>query len=262
MNIHDILQKPWVIPTAVGAGAFGGGLGLGYILGRRNVLKEWSRYLEMKEAVDETNSYLDSLKEKASDDMEVLDTVEVPQPEPDVEEELVDVEEIIDEVNSNVSEQIDYNKVEPEDEDEPEVEVTVVRNVFQSAPDDQWVYDDEIALREQNPGDPYVIHHDEFMNNEKDYSQETLTYYKGDDIVADQEDKPIYNYAGLMGSLKFGHGSGDPNVVYIRNDSIHMEWEVLLHESSFEVEVMGLVVEEQYEEADIKHANVRRFRPD
>jgi hypothetical protein len=100
------------------------------------------------------------------------------------------------------------------------------------------------------------------MNNEMDYNQETLTYYKGDDIVADQSDTPIYNHSGLMGDLKFGHGSGDANVVYIRNDSIQMEWEVLLHEGSFEVEVVGLQVEREYEESDIKHAHERRFRPD
>lgn len=131
------------------------------------------------------------------------------------------------------------------------------KNVFSNEAS-AWDYDSELQFR--NDGQPYIIHYDEFMSNETGYHQETLTYYRGDDIVADQQDSPIYNYSSLMGELRFGHGSNDPNVVYIRNDEIHMEWEVLLHEGSFSYEVAGVDKLEEYEAEDARNENNRKFR--
>jgi hypothetical protein len=234
MNFNDILQKPWVIPTAVGVTGLGVGFGVGFFTGKKQQLRELQQQI-----IDDTEEYLDTLDSGINVD-------ELPQPEIDEEvaDPVADMEEILDE------------------EVETEVEVNVHRNVFEGVEGDQWVWEDEQAHRAEHPSEPYVIHRDEFMNNENDYQQETLTYYKGDDIVAGEDDTPIYNHSALIGDLKFGHGSGDAGVVYIRNDVIHMEWEVILHEGSFEVEVNGLVVEEKYEAEDIKHAHERRFRPD
>jgi hypothetical protein len=246
MNVSDILHNKWTIPVAMGAVGLGAGFGSGYVIGKRAQLNQIKREIQeirdLEEYVDET-----------LDEEVIEDEIELPQPEVEEIPDMGPPPAVIDEDVVREIPIIDEEVIEP---------VTVVRNVFTPVPDDQWVWEDELAHRAENAGEAYVIHHDEFMNNELDYNQETLTYYRGDDIVADQEDKPIYNYAGLMGELKFGHGSGQENAVYIRNDSIHMEWEVLLHDGSFEIEVMGLVVEEEYEEADIKHSHERRFRPD
>lgn len=136
---------------------------------------------------------------------------------------------------------------------------TVRVNVFTQV-DDDWDYDVEVAARTKHA--PYVIHQEEFVADEMDYRQETLTYYAGDDIMADPADTPIYGYANLLGELKFGHGSKDPSVVYIRNDAIHMEWEVLLHKGLYSVEVMGLTMEQDAEE-EIRHSHtVLKFRGD
>lgn len=107
--------------------------------------------------------------------------------------------------------------------------------------DQEWDMDAEVAAR--NPDEPYILHVDEFVNEEMDFDQETLEYYAGDDIITDTDSTPIYNYRGLIGELKFGHGSKDPNVVYIRNEKIHREWEVLLNPGSYAEEVMGLRAE-------------------
>lgn len=245
MDVNHIFQKPWVIPTAVGVAAAGAGFGVGYILGKK---AEHNAMLER--IMTQTASYVAARQEDAEfeedDELEAL-------PQPD--------EDLIDEAYSMSEPPEEPDEEPPVEPEEDEVEpVTVIRNVFEGLPDDQWVYEDELSAREGK--EMYVIHHDEFMGNEQDYNQETLTFYAGDDIVADQEDKPIYNYSGLMGDLKFGHGSGDVNVVYIRNDVIRMEWEVLKSEGSFETEVLGLQVEQEYEEADLKHSGERRFRPD
>jgi hypothetical protein len=133
-------------------------------------------------------------------------------------------------------------------------------NVFMAPTDDDWDY--ELELSQRDPELPYTLHVDEYLSDEMGYKQETVTYYAGDDIMADLHDVPIYNWSAFMGALNWGHGSKDKNVVYIRNEKLHREWEVLLHRGSFEVEVLGLQMEHG---GELKHSHqhtIRKFRDD
>lgn len=135
-------------------------------------------------------------------------------------------------------------------------EEPVVTNVFEH--EDVWDYEAEHESRYADT--PYIIHVEEYKADDMGFKQATVTYYAGDDIMVDVNDVPIYNHAGIMGELKFGHGSGDPMVVYIRNESIHKEWEVLHHSGSFSLEHR----QEEIEAAEDKHLqhSVHRFRED
>jgi hypothetical protein len=141
------------------------------------------------------------------------------------------------------------------------IEVTgVTTNVFDN-PDDDWDYKTELESR--GNVQPYIIHVDEFVGNENEWSQSTLTYYEGDDILTDSHDKPLYDASEIVGqNLRFGHGSKDPNVVYIRNPRLEMEMEILRDPSSYEKEVLGETIEKRAQTADLKHSHQRRFRPD
>lgn len=137
-----------------------------------------------------------------------------------------------------------------------DVEVEHV-NVFDTY-NEQWDWDIENMHRQDNH--IYVIHYDEFVHNESNYNQETLTYYAGDDILTDQLNTPIYDYEKMIGPIRFGHGSNDPNVVFIRNDQVHMEWEILRDEGKYQVEILGYDIEQSYEANDLKHSNNYKFR--
>lgn len=123
----------------------------------------------------------------------------------------------------------------------------VDRNVFQEAedrleeidPDEGWDYDIEKANRSHDR--PYVIHRDEQGEN-PGYTEATFTYYEADDVVCDAQDKIIDSREEVLGDFqdKFGHGSGDPNVVYIRNDSLGAVIEVCRSPNSFSEEVHGI----------------------
>ena len=104
-----------------------------------------------------------------------------------------------------------------------------------------WDYDEEIARR--SPGAPYIIHHDEFFEGEKDYLQSSLVYYEGDDVLSDERDKHIDDVEGTIGSdnLRFGHGSRDNNIVYIRNDRLEMDFEVMRSFGKYSQEVLGFI---------------------
>lgn len=107
--------------------------------------------------------------------------------------------------------------------------------------DEDWDWDKELAERSERH--PYILHVDEFYANEKDYTQTTLTYFSGDDILIDQDEVPIYSHTKTTGPLLFGHGSKDPNVVYIRNDKYQSEYEVLYDPDSYAHFILGLEME-------------------
>ncbi len=131
-------------------------------------------------------------------------------------------------------------------------------NIFTN--EDDWNWDVEDALRSMMADNvPFVIHQEEFIESESGFRQGTLTFYAGDEVVADELDTPIYNWKTLLGELKWGHGSRDSNVVYIRNPAVKMEWEVLLSTGHFAIEAMGLEAER---DAELKHSTPRRFRED
>jgi len=123
-------------------------------------------------------------------------------------------------------------------------------------------WDMELELSTRNGREPYVIHFDEFAENDETeggFVQKTLTYYEGDDIMTDEHDTPIYQYHTVTGVLKFGHGSKDSNVVYIRNEELQLEVEVLYMPGRYEVEVLGLDDEETVVEGQIRHAREKRL---
>lgn len=138
--------------------------------------------------------------------------------------------------------------------DEPEVQ-----SIF-SGVEDSWDQDVEESTRTQEA--PYIIHKDEYWREEMGYTQTTVTYYEGDDILVDPEDVPIYNHNTVTGPLTFGHGSNDQNVVYIRNDKLRAEYEVLRDRGMYSIEILGMQAEEKHERASLRHAGTTRFRPD
>lgn len=129
----------------------------------------------------------------------------------------------------------------------PAPEVKARRNIFRDAPDgsaimDSWDYHEERAKR--SPDIPYVIHYDE-RNEFEDYTEMTLTYYEKDDVLANERDEPIGegeerdNLVGEGNLDLFGHGSNNPDVVYIRNDRLEMVLEVCKSIQAFAEEVHG-----------------------
>lgn len=124
----------------------------------------------------------------------------------------------------------------------------------------EWDWEVENQSREANPDGPFVIQRDEYEDDEADFIQSTLTYYQGDNILADDHDVPIYNHHLVVGDLKFGHGSDDPNIVYVRNGKLRAEYEIVLDRGHFSVEVLGQDAEDIEASFDEKR-EPRRFRP-
>lgn len=135
-----------------------------------------------------------------------------------------------------------YNKVVKQytGNDDPNKAVTVdlpeeTHNIF--SPTDT-LSQAEIDSRGSNS--PYLITQGEFIEGEG--SQDTLTYYAEDGVLADSQDMPIDNVDRMVGEVnlqRFGVGSGDKRVVYVRNEAIDQDWEIVLHDGSYAEIVAG-----------------------
>lgn len=103
-------------------------------------------------------------------------------------------------------------------------------------------FDYAAEVDKRNPDEPYIITHDEFMENENGFTQGTMTYYNGDDILTDDKDVPVPDIDDIVGSealTRFGYGSRDRNVVYVRNEKIETDFEITLSQGEFSKEVAG-----------------------
>ena len=107
--------------------------------------------------------------------------------------------------------------------------------------DVEWDWD--AAKAERTGKLVYILHEDEFFQNERDYTQDTLTYYVGDHALADQNDRPIYNVAEVLGGTftnDFGKGTNQEDVQYVRNEYLKAEYEVVRAEQSYSEAVLGV----------------------
>lgn len=258
-RISEFLRAPWVIPTAVGVGSFGAGFAAGYFVKKRqdsvtyyNVdasqlsFEFGATTADVERAKLEFDTDVESSGGGEPERREPLEGISTADPKPDPSTITVDEDALA-----------ALESPDEADEEDP-VDTVTTTNVFAGALEG-WDYDVELAQRKSDA--PYVIHKDEFFADEMGYDQQTLTYYDGDDILADEQQTPVYGHERLVGELKFGHGSGDPNVVYVRNEQRQAEYEILFDPGAFSREVLGIGIEEEAEEAELRHSRaLTKFR--
>jgi hypothetical protein len=121
---------------------------------------------------------------------------------------------------------------------EPAEEVVV--SVFEGDGTEEWDYAEEVKRR--SPEVPYIITAEEYRANEGDLDQMTWTYFAGDDVLANEAEEEVDqdSSVGVKHMGQFGYGSGDPNVVYVRNVVNGYEVEVIRSHGTYAHEVKGL----------------------
>jgi hypothetical protein len=253
--VQEVVQDV-VETTSTGTGKlfliFGGlciGFTAGYLFAVKQLQTKYERVAE-SEIAEMRSHYL--AKERALDEKK-----------PPLDEVMTDLgyKTKIVSTSTDGIEEVTYMKGEPEVEDDstPVEDTPPSLRVIESSPSvrysDDWDYEVELANRSKDV--PYIIHRDEYFNNETPYEQITLTYYEGDDVLADSNDTPVDDQDAMvcLGNLgKFGHGSGDPNVVYVRNDELMLEIEIVHSDGKFATEVHG------FSDDELRHSD-RRHRP-
>lgn len=80
---------------------------------------------------------------------------------------------------------------------------------------------------------PYVVTPEEFGQADEDYDIVSLIYYK-DGVLADDYDVPIENVDDIVGLESLNHfGEYVEDAVFVRNDKLKVEYEIILHERNF-----------------------------
>lgn len=119
--------------------------------------------------------------------------------------------------------------------------VKVSNNIFTDAIPEEFDYEAELERRD--PERPYLITIQEFMDNEFEHTQDTVTYYSGDQVLADSQDEhiPLLLTIGSESITRFGDGSGNPNIVYIRDCNKGIDYEVVRSMGKYSEEVSGFL---------------------
>lgn len=244
--------------------AFCGGFGLGLYLNRRGPVE---LVIEPSSEPDLEDEAVNAYQEALNDIFHGHPMGQVISPPPN-DPSIIEVDhermehraQLIEEFGFARGMQIYQEEYAMENDDESSEETAVeVINIFSNQVS-TWDQDVEDKHRAENEG-PYVLSVDEYILNESEYTQNTLTFYEGDQILCSEDEQPVYNWHEILGELKFGHGSNDQNVFYVRNDKLKAEYEVIRDRGQFSIEVLGLEADAGLEREE-RAERLRKFRTD
>lgn len=241
--ISEFLATPKGSAVLVGsmcsASFFAGGA-LAYVLTKRSLEAKYEQIIA--EEIAEAKAFYSKLNKKE----EFADPTKLVTPYQEVVEELgygklhgedlaAESERFMERINEEIEDITEHDEIVTEDG-----------------------FDYKAEMANRTPEKPYIIHHDEFFENEQDYPQVSLTYFEEDDILVDEKDSPIPDVEGTVGqeNLRFGHGSKDNNIVYIRNERLELDFEVIRNKGNYAKEVLGFI------EHSEKIGRPRKFRRD
>ena len=137
------------------------------------------------------------------------------------------------------------------EENEPEVEEERSVSIYDRTPDPDpgeevesplLIGYDRNALKAAHK--PYLISHEEFHNTETEWDKMSIMYYEDDDVLTDENDRPVDDIDYLIGEKHldfFGlRSGGDKNQVFVRNPQISSDFEVTRHAGSYTEHVLGI----------------------
>lgn len=239
------VSKPWGLISGVGLLGLAAGGALGYFLTRRQLESKYNTIVEeeiaemrehyRRKLVGAENTILKPELETLVDQQGYKSNDEAPPMVVTPPASVVEAAEAAKEEGV-----VETKAPDPEE----------TRNIFRDTPSSEW--DEHKERAQRSPVRPYVIRYDE--REELGYEVITYTYYEDDDVVCNEKDEVIdasdrERIIGEKNLDRFGHGSDDDDIVYVRNDALQMEMEIVKSDKSYAEEVHGF-----------KHSVSRRTR--
>lgn len=237
---------------AILTGALLVGAGAGYLFTRKFVIKKLkAEYIALAEKeiaeAKEHYQHLAAVKEKPKSPEEVL-------------AELHGMSEAATEAMVSYSPTPEAEAVM---DDEPiTAPVEEKHNIFtdaESGDTNVFDYAAELKIREEHPERPYIISEEEYDQGEPGYETSSMTWYDGDDTLADDQDMTVPDPDSVVGSdnlTRFGYGSNDSKVLYVRNDNLELDFEITLDNRKFQVVVLGF----EDPDKELQHSHRPRSR--
>jgi len=117
-------------------------------------------------------------------------------------------------------------------------------NIFDNPqPDPEDIGDESWVDAPRSFDRPYVIDAAEWMLNETNYDQITLTYWADDDVLADDASHIIFDVDTVVGAAnlhRWGFKSEDKDIVYVRNEKMTTDYEITRDDRNFSEVVHGV----------------------
>lgn len=91
--------------------------------------------------------------------------------------------------------------------------------------------------------EPYIMDVEKFFEDDKMQDKVTLTYYAADGALVDDNEElitDINNTVGHMTLQNFGKLSDGPDVVYVRNEKLGIDYEIIRVYNSYAEDVLGI----------------------
>jgi hypothetical protein len=108
---------------------------------------------------------------------------------------------------------------------------------------------DDVTSWDRNPEFPYVITEAEYRIDRPEFEKDSLTYYAGDDTLAEENGNYIPDKNGTAGNQNlrefFGMGSGDDRLLYIRNERVMADFEINLNDGKYTKEVLDVAEDDE-----------------
>lgn len=98
------------------------------------------------------------------------------------------------------------------------------------------VSDDPLEGYTRLSGHPYIISQYDFFNTNEDWEKATITYYLGDKVVLDEREYYLTDSDQIIGDRHlnmFGVLSDDPMVVYVRNERLSQDFEIIAMDGKY-----------------------------
>lgn len=238
MNIAAYLTAPvprWAALLTI-AVSTGSGVGATYLILKRKHEEEYEHRLDTE--VANTVKFITTQANKPATPMDVAVSDSV------VEELKADkFRSVLSELSKSHEISEPYRTDEP-DEDLPETLQEIAHNVFTDARETPG-WDPEVEAKLREGEEIFIIEHDEYFESE--YQTIQVTWYAGDGVLADEKEEHIPIPESVVGKRalnNFGHGSRDPNIVYVRNEKLGIDVEVVHNDGKYTEQVQGFMQHE------------------
>lgn len=269
------MQRSQMILVGVSAFSTVAGVTAGYVYGTRKVSAEYEAILTAE--IESAKTFYDDFYAKSHKGgifatpegaAEALGADEVVLPEQAAEAlatyqgmsvNTVTEEKGVVTVAKEVQDEV-QDEVQEQNDDNPTREPAVVDDILLDGhPVNLDEFDPEKEVRD--PNIPYVISREEYDENPNDNEQAMLTYFAGDDTLVDEDEHQIDDVKENIGEdalKRFGHGSYDSSIVYVRNERRGVDYEVTRSNDTYIHAVFGVDPDET-DETIIRHSG-RRLR--
>lgn len=107
--------------------------------------------------------------------------------------------------------------------------------------------DDEEFVEEVNPvkdpDEPFVISEEEFSETSLNHEKVSITYYAGDDVLADEGDSIMEDIDKVVGYKNLDMKNTtvqQPHTIFVRNNALSIDYEISIDLGAYQQAVLGI----------------------